>query len=132
MNLRKSSSENFPFLLIRTECGKIAHYKTNSVCSKQKPCLDFPDSSPFALKHPIQNCHFLFQRISELEYLMMRCRSNLQLENILEAKIVSDVTINLLINHHHNNHQFIKNKGEEIIFIHKSINNYKMELYDKS
>jgi len=31
----------------------------------------------------------------------------------------------------HNN-KFIKNKGEEIIFIHKSINNYKMGLYDKS
>ena len=31
----------------------------------------------------------------------------------------------------HNNHQFIKNKGEEIIFIHKSINNYKLDLYDK-
>ena len=31
----------------------------------------------------------------------------------------------------HNNHQFIKNKGEEIIFIHKSINNYKIDLYDK-
>ena len=30
----------------------------------------------------------------------------------------------------HNNHKFTKNKGEEIIFIHKSINNYKMELYD--
>ena len=30
----------------------------------------------------------------------------------------------------HNN-QFIKNKGEEIIFIPKSINNYKIELYDK-
>ena len=31
----------------------------------------------------------------------------------------------------HNN-QFIKNKKEEIIFIHKGIDNYKMELYDKS
>lgn len=30
----------------------------------------------------------------------------------------------------HNN-QFIKNKGEEIIFIHKNINNYKIELYDQ-
>ena len=29
------------------------------------------------------------------------------------------------------NHQFIENKGEEIIFIHKSIHNYKIDLYDK-
>lgn len=29
------------------------------------------------------------------------------------------------------NRQFIKNTGEEIIFIHKTINNYKMELCDK-
>ena len=31
----------------------------------------------------------------------------------------------------HNNHQFIKNKGEQVLLIHKSINKYEMELYDK-
>jgi len=29
------------------------------------------------------------------------------------------------------NHQFIKNKEEEIIFSHKSINHYKMDFYNK-
>ena len=53
------------------------------------------------------------------------------LENILEAKMVNKfinkpslVKTCIIIN-------LFKNKEEEIIFIHKSINHYKMELYDK-
>ena len=52
--------------------------KVNLVCSGKNPCSGFsrffficPESQP-------QNCHFLFQRISKLEYFMMIWKSNLQ------------------------------------------------------
>ena len=45
--------------------------------------------------------------------------------------MLQNILITIIDKIMHNNHQFIKNKGEEIIFIHKSINNYKMDLYDK-
>ena len=77
-NLRKTSSENLPFLLVRAEFGKTAHYRTNLVHSEQNPCFIFSRFISICSNRSIQNCHSLFQRISELAHLMMSWRSNIQ------------------------------------------------------
>lgn len=76
-NMRKSPSENLVFLSSQTEFWKLTHWKTNLGCSTQNLCLRF---SRFIFIFPkrTQICHFLSQRIFELEYLIMSWISNLQ------------------------------------------------------
>ena len=52
--------------------------KVNLVHYGQNPCSGFSRFFSICPESQPQNCHFLFQRISELEYLMMIWRSNLQ------------------------------------------------------
>lgn len=77
-NLRKSSSRNLPFLLIENKFWKTTCHKTNLVRSRQNPCFKFSRFSFICPKRQMQNCHFLFQQIYELKYLIVSWRSNLE------------------------------------------------------